>query len=92
MLMRRSTSGVTNPFGIDAIQIRPVWYLIMLSFLLPLAQKVIVDAVAKIPDNEELGEQLIKVCIVILEKAVKLTKTDMDDKLLAKVKDAIVAR
>ena len=77
---------------IDAIQIRPVWYLIMLSFLLPLAQKVIVDAVAKIPDNEELGEQLIKVCIVILEKAVKLTKTDMDDKLLAKVKDAIVAR
>ena len=64
----------------------------MLSFLLPLAQKVIVDAVAKIPDNEELGEQLIKVCIVILEKAVKLTKTDMDDKLLAKVKDAIVAR
>ena len=64
----------------------------MLSFLLPLAQKVIVDAVAKIPDNEELGEQLIKVCIVILEKAVKLTKTDMDDRLLAKVKDAIVAR
>jgi len=64
----------------------------MLSFLLPLAQKVIVDAVAKIPDNEELGEQLIKVCIVILEKAVKLTKTDMDDRLLAKVKDAIVVR
>ena len=77
---------------IEHIQIRPVWYLIMLSFLLPLAQKVIVDAVAKIPDNEELGEQLIKVCIVILEKAVKLTKTDMDDRLLAKVKDAIVAR
>ncbi len=64
----------------------------MLSFLLPLAQKVIVDAVAKIPDNEELGEQLIKVCIVILEKAVKLTKTDMDDRLLAKVKEAIVVR
>ena len=64
----------------------------MLSFLLPLAQKVIVDAVAKIPDNEELGEQLIKVCIFILEKAVKLTKTDMDDRLLAKVKEAIVVR
>ena len=64
----------------------------MLSFLLPLAQKVIVDAVAKIPDIEELGEQLIKVCIVILEKAVKLTKTDMDDRLLAKVKEAIVVR
>jgi len=64
----------------------------MLAFLLPLAQKIIVDAVAKIPDNEELGEQLIKVCIVILEKAVKLTKTDMDDRLLAKVKEAIVVR
>ena len=64
----------------------------MLAFLLPLASKIISDAVAKIPDNEELGEQLIKVCILILEKAVKLTKTDMDDKLLAKVAKAIEAR
>ena len=64
----------------------------MLAFLLPLASKIITDAVAKIPENEELGEQLIKVCIVILEKAVKLTKTDMDDKLLAKVIKAIEAR
>ena len=64
----------------------------MLAFLLPLASKIISDAVAKIPENEELGEQLIKVCIVILEKAVKLTKTDMDDKLLAKVVKAIEAR
>ena len=64
----------------------------MLAFLLPLASKIITDAVAKIPENEELGEQLIKICIVILEKAVKLTKTDMDDKLLAKVIKAIEAR
>ena len=64
----------------------------MLAFLLPLASKIITDAVAKIPANEELGEQLIKVCIIILEKAVKLTKTDMDDKLLAKVVKAIEAR
>ena len=28
----------------------------MLGFLLPLAAKVIQDAVAKIPENEELGE------------------------------------
>ena len=62
------------------------------SWLLPIAQKIIVDAVAKIPDNEELGEKLIEICIVILEKAVTLTKTDMDDKLLAKVKAAVVAR
>ena len=64
----------------------------MLSFLLPLATKVISDAVAKIPDNEELGEKLIEVCLVILKKAVKLTKTDMDDRLLAKVEEAIKAR
>lgn len=62
------------------------------SWLLPIAQKIIVDAVAKIPDNEELGEKLIDICIVILEKAVKLTKTDMDDRLLAKVRAAVVAR
>jgi hypothetical protein len=64
----------------------------MLSFLLPLAAKIISDAVSKIPDNEELGEKLIEICLVILEKAVKLTKTDMDDKLLASVKGAIEAR
>ena len=64
----------------------------MLSFLLPLASKVISDAVNKIPENEELGEKLIEICIVILKKVVKLTKTDMDDKLLEQVEKAIVAR
>ena len=64
----------------------------MLSFLLPFASKIITDAVDKIPDYEELGEKLIGVCIVILKKAVKLTKTDMDDKLLEQVEKAIVAR
>ena len=62
---------------------------IMLGFLLPLAAKVIQDAVAKIPENEELGEKLIDICLVILGKAVKLTKTDMDDKLLETVAAAI---
>jgi len=61
----------------------------MLSFLLPLASKVISDSVSKIPDNEELGEKLIDICLVILGKAVKLTKTDMDDQLLAAVDKAI---
>ena len=64
----------------------------MLSFLLPLATKVISDAVNKIPENEELGEKLIEICILILGKAVKLTKTDMDDKLLETVKAAIAAK
>ena len=64
----------------------------MLSFLLPLAAKVIKDAVAKIPENEELGEKLVEICLIILGKAVKLTKTDMDDQLLDVVKKAMVAR
>jgi hypothetical protein len=64
----------------------------MLSFLLPFASKIISDAVDKIPDNQELGEKLIGVCLVILKKAVKLTKTEMDDKLLEQVEKAIVTR
>ena len=64
----------------------------MLGFLLPLASKVIQDAVAKIPENEELGEKLVEICLVILGKAVKLTKTDMDDQLLEVVTKAIRAR
>ena len=64
----------------------------MLGFLLPLASKIITDAVTKIPENEELGEKLIDICLVILGKAVKLTKTDMDDKLLETVAAAIKSR
>ena len=64
----------------------------MFSFLLPIATKIISDAVNKIPENEELGEKLIEICLVILGKAVKLTKTDMDDKLLEQVEKAIQAR
>tara|TARA_R100001443_G_scaffold117070_1_gene139778 strand:+ start:814 stop:1017 length:204 start_codon:yes stop_codon:yes gene_type:complete len=64
----------------------------MLSILLPLASKIISDAVNKIPENEELGEKLIEVCLVILGKAVKLTKTDMDDQLLEVVTKAIKTR
>ena len=64
----------------------------MLGFLLPLASKIVKDAVANIPDNEELGEKLVELCLVILRKAVTLTKTDMDDKLLAVVEQAIQKR
>ena len=64
----------------------------MFSFLLPFASKIVSDAVNKIPDNEELGEKLIGICLVILDKAVKLTKTDMDDKLLETVKKALAAK
>ena len=64
----------------------------MFSFLLPIASKIGSDAIDKIPDDAELGEKLIDLCLVILKKAVKLTKTDMDDKLLSQVEAAIKAR
>ena len=61
----------------------------MLAFLLPFASKIIKDAVSSIPENEELGEKMVEICLVILAKAVKLTKTDMDDQLLEVVTKAI---
>ena len=64
----------------------------MLAFLLPLASKIIRDAVNQIPENEELGEKMVEICLVILAKAVKLTKTGMDDQLLEVVTKAIKAR
>ena len=64
----------------------------MLAFLLPLASKIVKDAVSKIPENEELGEKMVEICLVILAKAVKLTKTDMDDQLLDVVSKAIKTR
>lgn len=63
-----------------------------MAFLLPLAAKIITDAVAKIPENEELGEKMVEICLAILAKAVKLTKTDMDDQLLEVVTKAIQSR
>ena len=64
----------------------------MLAFLLPLASKIIRDAVSNIPENEELGEKMVEICLVILAKAVKLTETDMDDQLLEFVSSAIKNR
>ena len=64
----------------------------MLSFLLPFASKIVSDAVKKIPDDAELGEKLIDICLKIIGKAVKLTKTDADDKLFAQVEKAIKSR
>ena len=62
------------------------------SVILFTASKIVSDAVNKIPDDSELGEKLIDLCLVILGKAVKLTKTDMDDKLLETVKSALATR
>ncbi len=64
----------------------------MLSFLLPFASKIVSDAVKKIPDDTELGEKLIGVCLVILKMAVKVPITVRDDKLVEQVEKALVAR
>ena len=64
----------------------------MFAFLLPLATKIISDAVSIVLNIVELGDKLIDICLVILSKAVKLTKTDMDDKLLEVVTKAIKTR
>lgn len=64
----------------------------MASFLLPLAYKIVDAAIAKIPDDAELGEKLIDLCLLIVGKAVKLTKTTADDELFAKVEEALQNR
>ena len=64
----------------------------MVSFLIPLAYKVVDAAIAKIPDDAELGDKLIDLCLLIVGKAVKLTKTTADDELFEKVKAAIKTR
>ena len=64
----------------------------MLSFLLPLAANIVDAVIAKLPDDEKLGEKLIEICLHILANAVKSTKTDMDDKLLEVVKKALTTR
>ena len=64
----------------------------MLAFLLPLASKIVDAALAKLPNDEELGEKLVEICLHILRKAVSLTKTDVDDQLLAVVEKALLAR
>ena len=64
----------------------------MLAFLLPLAGKIVDSAISKIPDDAEIGEKLIEICLHILKKAVALTSTKVDDELLASVEKALENR
>ena len=64
----------------------------MFKALLPLASKIIKDAVNAIPDDAAIGDRLIEICLRVLAKAVKTTKTDVDDKLFEQVSKAIKAR
>ena len=64
----------------------------MLSFLLPFAGKIVDAAIAKIPDDAEIGEKLIEICLHILSKAVAMTNTKVDDQLLEAVEKALENR
>ncbi|CAF34209.1 hypothetical protein S-PM2d144 [Synechococcus phage S-PM2] len=64
----------------------------MLSFLLPFAYKIVDSAVDRIPDDAELGDKLIEICLLIIGKAVRLTHTTADDELFIKVAEAIRSR
>ena len=64
----------------------------MLSFLLPLAAKIIDSALAKLPEDAQLGELLINTALHILKKAVAMTSTKVDDELYAVVEKALANR
>ena len=63
-----------------------------MSFLLPLAARVIDSALAKLPDDAQLGELLINTALHILKKAVAMTSTTVDDDLYAVVEKALANR
>ena len=64
----------------------------MFSFLLPLAAKVVDAALAKLPEDAELGQLLIDTALHILKKAVALSSTTVDDELYAVVEKALAKR
>lgn len=64
----------------------------MTSFLLPLAVRIIDKALAKLPDNAELGELIIETALHILKKAVSMTSTKVDDDLYEIVEKALTSR
>ena len=69
-----------------------IFFFIFFDFLGSQIPRFPGSQIVKIPEDEELGEKLVEICLVILGKAVKLTKTDMDDQLLEVVTKAIKNR
>ena len=64
----------------------------MFSFLLPLAAKIVDAALAKLPDDAELGQLLIDTALHILKKAVALSSTTVDDDIYKVVEKALAKR
>jgi len=60
-----------------------------MSFLLPIAARIIDSALKKLPEDAELGELLVETCLHILKKAVAMTSTKVDDEMLAIVEKAL---
>tara|TARA_R100000388_G_C7200116_1_gene138061 strand:+ start:182 stop:376 length:195 start_codon:yes stop_codon:yes gene_type:complete len=63
----------------------------MLHLLLPIISYVIQILLEKLPDEDKMGDLLVDLCLMILEKAVASTQSDMDDQLLDQVKAAMKA-
>jgi hypothetical protein len=63
-----------------------------MSFLLPLAARIIDSALSKLPEDAQLGELLINTALHILKKAVAMTSTKVDDELYAVVEKALANR
>ena len=63
-----------------------------MSFLLPIAARIIDSALKKLPEDAELGELLVETCLHILKKAVAMTSTEVDDELYAVVEKALAKR
>ena len=63
-----------------------------MSFLLPIAARIIDSALAKLPGDAELGDLLIDTALHILKKAVAMTSTEVDDELYAVVEKALAKR
>ncbi len=61
----------------------------MLKTFLPIASRIIRDAVKNLPTDAALGDRLIEICLLVLARAVKSTKTDVDDQLFEQVAKAI---
>jgi len=60
--------------------------------LFPYAIRIVNSSIAKIPDSDAIEQQLVELCLKFLSKAVKNTKTDVDDLLFEQVAKALRAR
>lgn len=61
----------------------------MFSFILPFLSYLLKLLLAQIPPDTDLGDELVELVLFVLGKAVKLSTTDVDDKLFETVAAAL---